>query len=106
MSALAVALDAYLALRRGLGTALLRPGASLRRFVDFLDREGAAIVTTELALRWATAPAGCDPGHVGEASGRRPPLRPLATGHRSPDPGATPGAVARPLPPAATLHLP
>ena len=56
MSALREALDTYLALRRGLGTALVGPGAHLRRFVEFLDGEGAAVVTTALALRWATAP--------------------------------------------------
>ena len=57
MSTLREALDTYLALRRGLGTALVRPGAYLRRFVEFLDREGASVVTTALALRWATASA-------------------------------------------------
>ncbi len=57
MSPLRNACETYLALRRGLGTELLRPGAYLRRFVEFLDREGAAVITTELALRWATAPA-------------------------------------------------
>ena len=54
MSALGDSLDAYLALRRGLGTELVRPGAYLRRFVEFLDGEGAGVVTTALALRWAT----------------------------------------------------
>jgi integrase/recombinase XerD len=61
MSALHEALETYLALRRGLGAELLRSGASLRRFVAFLDREGAAVVTTELAVRWATAPASATP---------------------------------------------
>ena len=61
MSALHAALDTYLALRRGLGAELLRPGAYLRRFVEFLDREGASVVTTELAVRWATAPARATP---------------------------------------------
>lgn len=61
MSALRESLDTYLALRRGLGTELLRPGAYLRRFVEFLDSEGATVVTTALALRWATAPAAATP---------------------------------------------
>ncbi len=61
MSALHEALATYLALRRGLGAELLRPGAYLRRFVEFLDREGASVVTTELAVRWATAPADATP---------------------------------------------
>lgn len=61
MSALRQALEAYLALRRGLGSELRGPGAYLHRFVEFLDREGSAVVTTKLALRWATAPAGATP---------------------------------------------
>lgn len=56
MSTLHEALDSYLTLRRGLGTELKGPGAYLRRFVEFLDREGATVVTTELALRWAMEP--------------------------------------------------
>jgi hypothetical protein len=55
MSTISDALDTYLVLRRGLGTALVGPGAHLRRFVEFLDGEGASVVTTALALRWATA---------------------------------------------------
>ncbi len=57
MSELHDALESYLSLRRGLGTKLKTPGAYLRNFIEFLDREGATVVTTELALRWATAPA-------------------------------------------------
>ena len=71
MSALATALDDYLALRRGLGTKLREPAGLLRRFVEFADREGATVVTTELALRWARAPLAATPathaarlGHV------------------------------------------
>ena len=47
MSAIQEALESYLALRRGLGTELKGPGAYLHRFVDFLDREGATVATTE-----------------------------------------------------------
>ena len=61
MSTLLQALETYLALRRGLGAELQGPGAHLHRFVEFLDREGSAVVTTKLALRWATAPAGAIP---------------------------------------------
>ncbi len=71
MSALAAALGDYLALRRGLGSELRGPAGLLRRFVEFADREGAMIVTTELALRWARAPVAATPatyaarlGHV------------------------------------------
>lgn len=56
MSTIRESLESYLALRRGLGTELKGPGTYLRRFVDFLDREGASVVTTELALRWAMEP--------------------------------------------------
>jgi len=61
MSELHDALDSYLALRRGLGADLKSPGARLHRFVEFLDREGATVITTELALRWAAEPASATP---------------------------------------------
>ncbi len=57
MSALHDALASYLAVRRGLGAELREPGALLRRFVEFMDREGATVITAEMALRWATEPA-------------------------------------------------
>jgi integrase len=57
MSALSEALESYLSLRRGLGSELCGPSNYLHRFVEFLDREGADVVTTELALRWAMGPA-------------------------------------------------
>lgn len=61
MTALQKALQDYLALRRGLGTQLSGPEFHLRRFVEFLDREGAEMITTEIALRWATAPGRASP---------------------------------------------
>jgi integrase len=61
MSALGEALQSYLSLRRGLGSELRGPAAHLRRFVEFLDREGAAVITTDLALHWAMAPADATP---------------------------------------------
>ena len=61
MTALQKALQDYLALRRGLGTQLRGPEFHLRRFVEFLDREGAEMITTESALRWATAPGRASP---------------------------------------------
>jgi integrase len=61
MSTLHEALETYLALRRGLGTELRDPGAQLHHFVEFLQREGASVVTTELALRWATAATSATP---------------------------------------------
>jgi integrase len=71
MSPLRKALVEYLALRRGLGTELVGPGAALHRFVEFLECERASHVTRELALRWAVEPAQALPstkaarlGHV------------------------------------------
>jgi integrase len=50
------ALKQYVALRRALGTQLEEPARTLGHFVDFLKREGAEIITSELALRWAMKP--------------------------------------------------
>lgn len=61
MSALHDAVESYLALRRALGAELKGPGAYLRRFVDFVDHENATVVTSELALRWATEPTDATP---------------------------------------------
>jgi site-specific recombinase XerD len=58
MSALHDALTEYLAMRRALGTQLRWPESSLRRFVDFVEAEGAAFVTTELGVRWAVKTVG------------------------------------------------
>lgn len=57
MSTLRESLEAYLSLRRQLGTQLEKPAELLHRFVEFLEREGAEVITTALALRWALAPA-------------------------------------------------
>lgn len=53
MSALAVALEEYLALRRSLGYKLERAGELLVDFVAHLDATSAEYVTVELALHWA-----------------------------------------------------
>jgi len=58
MSALHDALTEYLATRRALGTQLVWPESSLRKFVDFVEADGAGFVTAELALRWALASVG------------------------------------------------
>jgi len=52
------ALAEYVTVRRALGSQLRWPGSALRRFVDFLHREGATFITTDLAVRWAGEPAG------------------------------------------------
>ena len=61
MSELHVALEEYLSVRRALGVKLRLPGRLLERFVDFAEREGAEVITTDLALRWATRPADAQP---------------------------------------------
>jgi site-specific recombinase XerD len=58
MSALCDALTRYVALRRALGTKLHEPARTLGHFVDFLQREGAEFITSQLALRWAMEPQG------------------------------------------------
>ena len=61
MSELRRSLDDYLVLRRALGYKLEDVGRMLRSFVAFAEREGAAPVSTELAVRWADLPAGTTP---------------------------------------------
>jgi integrase/recombinase XerD len=61
MSRLDVALNEYLAIRRGLGFELREVAGCLHKFVAFLETEGASHITTELALRWATLPAEAQP---------------------------------------------
>lgn len=57
MSTLRDALTKYVALRRALGTQLRDAAVTLSHFVEFLEREGAEVISTELALRWARQPA-------------------------------------------------
>lgn len=52
------ALPQYVALRRALGTKLQEPARTLGDFVNFIEQERAAFITTELALRWAMKPQG------------------------------------------------
>jgi len=58
MNELRDALTKYVAVRRALGSQFRWPASALRQFVDFLDREGVAFITTKLALRWAAEPVG------------------------------------------------
>jgi site-specific recombinase XerD len=52
------ALPQYVALRRALGTKLQEPANTLVDFVNFMERDMAAFITTELALCWAMKPQG------------------------------------------------
>jgi integrase/recombinase XerD len=55
MTPLQDALEAYLAIRQGLGVRLRVTASLLRRFVAFVDQAGGDVITTDLALRWAMA---------------------------------------------------
>lgn len=61
MSALSQALADYLALRRQMGFKLGRAEKLLTQFVAYCEALGAEIITTGLALGWATRPEGADP---------------------------------------------
>jgi integrase/recombinase XerD len=95
MSGLRSHLEDYLALRRGLGFRLGRPGQILEGFVAYLEQAGAATVTTERALAWATAPAGADPSWWRQRLAAIRPfaryLAPLVPGTEIPPPGLLPG---------------
>src|SRR5262249_62153577 len=61
MSQLREAAEQYLRLRRDLGCQLREAGRLLHDFLTFAEREGAAHITTDLAVRWAQRPAGVPP---------------------------------------------
>src|SRR5271166_5814882 len=56
MKTLSQHLEDYLRLRRQLGYKMQDAEKLLRNFVRFAGQEGAKIITTKLALRWATRP--------------------------------------------------
>jgi integrase len=58
MTDIDAALEDYLMVRRSLGHKLAGAEYLLRSFLAFLDQAGAARITTELAVSWATLPAG------------------------------------------------
>jgi integrase/recombinase XerD len=63
MSPLRQAVDDYLQLRRALGYKLERHGRVLPQFVEFLEQRHATVITTELALAFATQPADASAVH-------------------------------------------
>ena len=102
MSELQVALEEYLAVRRALGVKLRLPGRLLKRFVDFAECEGATVITTDLALRWATQPADVQPAQWANRLGmvRRFAQYRSATDPRTevPPPDLLPFRIQRPVP--------
>jgi integrase/recombinase XerD len=99
MSGLGTHLEDYLALRRSLGYKLARPGQMLPGFVSYLEAAGAAAITIEHALAWATAPAGADPlwwrARLAAVRGFARYLAPLVPGTEVPPRGLLPGPVTR-----------
>ena len=61
MKTLRTYLAEYLKLRHQLGFKLRLAGALLGQFVRYALAQKAAVITTELALEWATQPADCQP---------------------------------------------
>lgn len=61
MTMLSACLEKYLALRGHMGFKLYHEHKLLPQFVMFCQQHGSAVVTTPLALRWATQPADCQP---------------------------------------------
>lgn len=83
MSALRAAVEEYLAIRRSLGFELRHVASYLYDFVGLADAEGAAHLTTALALRWAQQPATAHPSSWARRLGI---VRRFAAWHRAADP--------------------
>lgn len=62
MSELSSALQEYLRVRRALGYKLKETERLLGQFVAYCEQSGASRVTTDVAVAWATLPAGADAG--------------------------------------------
>lgn len=62
MSELSATIEEYLALRRALGFKMELASRLLGQFACYCEQVGATRVTIEVALAWATAPAGASPG--------------------------------------------
>jgi integrase/recombinase XerD len=61
MSALALHVEEYLAMRRSVGYALRQEGRMLASFVECMERRGITRLTLEAELGWATAPQHASP---------------------------------------------
>jgi integrase/recombinase XerD len=61
MNTLREAINDYVAMRRGLGFKLVQMECWLRDFATFMEAQGAACVTAELALQWAMKPVDAQP---------------------------------------------
>lgn len=63
MSTMSGQVEDYLRLRRALGFKLERAGHLLPQLVAYLERAGAATVTSDLAIAWARLPERAQPNH-------------------------------------------
>lgn len=79
MSAIRDAAEDYLAIRRALGFKLDDHGWLLASLTRHLEQAGAASITTELALGWATSSPGTQTWHAARLSVARGFARYLAT---------------------------
>ena len=61
MNTLRQAVDEYLALRQAMGFKLHKESRLLPRFIGFLEEQGEAVITTDLAVRWATQCSAAQP---------------------------------------------
>ena len=105
MSELREAAEQYLQLRSELGYNMQRVTRMLRSFVAFAEQEGAADITTDLALRWAQQPSGAQPTTW---AWRLSVVRRFATWLSTSDPpyaSAASRPAARAISPQAALHL-
>ena len=102
MSTLGDHLDDYLRLRRALGFQLGRHGGSLPGFVAFVEANGAATITVELAVAWARLPQGIKPITVdfrlSAVRGFTRYLHALDPAHQIPPPGLLGVPRRRPAP--------
>lgn len=60
MTELRAALQDYLTVRRALGYKLTQTARLLGQFVAYCEQSGISVITTEVAVAWATLPAGAD----------------------------------------------
>ena len=82
MTTLRQAVEEDLSLRRALGFKLSDVGVAFRSFLAFCDNEGAAVVTVDLARRWAVS-ANASPAR---AAWRLRIVRDFAIHHQASDP--------------------
>ena len=83
MSEIRQAVEEYVAVRRSLGFDLRAPAGALRHFAAFMETEGAAYITAELALCWAMLPPRAQPATW---AGRLGVVRRFAAWRRATDP--------------------